>query len=98
MAFVKKIIIFGIIVGICYVLMSYHFIFIGTSVKMLKKSDPTLKYTIFNTKGKKPEKILGIEELYNDGIGELLVEAGVISKERLELYKDKLEQEKYSKY
>ena len=98
MEFVKKIIIFGIVVGIGYVLMSYHFILFGTTVKMLKKSNPTLKYTIFNTKGKDPSKILKIEELYNDGIGELLVEMGVISEERLELYKDKLEQEKYSDY
>ena len=93
MEFVKKIITFGIIAAIIYFLVSYHYIMNGTKVKLLKKSTRTLKYTIYNVKGKNPERILQIKELRDDGIGELLVEMGIISKERLELIEEKLEEE-----
>jgi len=95
MNFLKKLIIFAIIGGVFYFALSYHFILFGTTIKLLKKSELTMKYTIFYAKGKTNSTILGVEELYKDGIGELLVEMEVMSEEELELYKDKLEEEKY---
>jgi len=95
MHFFKKIITFAIIAGIFYGLLSYHFIIINRSVKLLKKSELTLVYTIYSTKGKSTETILSEEILWNDGIGELLVEEGMISEETLEMYKERLEEENY---
>jgi hypothetical protein len=97
MHFVRKILIFAIIGAAFYFLLAYHYIVIDNGIKMLKKSELTLKYTVFSTKGKTVESILSVPELWNDGIGELLLREGKISEERLEMYKDKLEQEKYNR-
>ena len=88
MGFIKKAIIVVILGGILYILLSYHFIFFGRSVELLPKSERTLKYTIYNTTGRTPESILKVEPLYIDGIGELLVKRGLMTKEKLELYKE----------
>jgi hypothetical protein len=45
MYFFKKIMTIAIIAGILYLLLGYHYIVVGKSVKMLKKSELTLKYT-----------------------------------------------------
>jgi len=95
MEFLKKIIIFGAIAGAFYFLLSNHFIIYGTKVKLLKKSELSLKYTIYNAKGKTNSTILKIKDLYNDGIGELLVEMGKMTEEELELSKEKLEEDEY---
>ena len=97
-AFFKKIAIFAVLGAIFYFLLAYHYIIIDSSVRMLKKSELTLKYTVFNTKGKPVETVLKVKELWDDGIGELLLKEGKISEERLQMYKDKLEEEKYSVY
>jgi hypothetical protein len=96
MHFAKKIVIIALIGGAFYFLLAYHYIVIDNSVKMLKKSELTLKYTVFSTKGKNVEAVLSVPELWNDGIGELLLEEGKISEERLQMYKDKMEEEKYN--
>ena len=92
-AFFKKILTIGIICAISYMILAYHYIVIDKSVKMLKKSELTLKYTIFSTKGKPAEKVLEIPELWNDGIGDLLVETGKISEANLERIRMKKEAE-----
>jgi len=92
MHFVKKIVIFAIAGTALFFLLNYHFIFVGRSVKLLKKSSLTLNYTIFSVKGKSKEAILSIDALREDGIGDLLVEIGFMSeseKERLEAKFDK---------
>jgi len=94
MHFFKKITIFAIVGAALFFLLSYHFIILGRSVKLLKKSSLTLNYTIFSVKGKSIENILSIDELREDGIGDLLVEVGMLSereKERLEAKFDKEE-------
>ena len=96
MEFLKKSVIVIVLGGILYGLLSYHFIIINSSVKVLKKSELTLKYTIFNAKGKTNSQILKIEELWEDGIADILVETGKMSEEELELYKEKLEEQRYS--
>jgi hypothetical protein len=86
MAFLKKLLMLGIICLIGYFSLGYHYIVIDKSVKMLKKSEYTLKYTFFSTKGKPVEKALEVPELWKDGVGELLVKAGKMTQEELELY------------
>lgn len=53
-------------------------------MKLLKKANLTLDYTFFNTKGKTNESILSIDELREDGIGDLLVEMDRLSEEEKE--------------
>ena len=95
MHFLKKLITFAIIAGLFYGLLSYHFIVIGKSIKLLKKSELTLEYTIYSTKGKTVETILSEEKLWNDGIGELLLEEGMISEEKLDMYREKFREKNY---
>ena len=84
MSFRKKFVICLVLGGVLYFLLSYHFIFIDTTVKLLKKSRLSLNYTVFSTKGKTNKSILSIAELREDGIGDLLVEMGVMSEEEME--------------
>ncbi|MFC1891736.1 hypothetical protein ACFLZT_05025, partial [Thermodesulfobacteriota bacterium] len=75
--------------------LSYHFIIIGKSVKLLEKSERTLEYTIYSTRGKSIEKILSEEKLWDSGIGELFVKEGMMSEEALDMYIQKLEEKNY---
>jgi len=93
MHFFKKIITFAVIAGILYLLLGYHYIILGNSTKMLKKSELTLKYTFFSTKGKSIDSILTVRELWDDGIGDLLLEEGKITEEELAKYESKMEAE-----
>lgn len=94
MKVLKKIIFFAVLGAALYVLLSYHFIFIGNSVKMLKKTHLTLKHTIFSTKAKSVESILAIDELRKAGIGELLIKMGKKGK-ALEHYRLESEEDEY---
>jgi hypothetical protein len=93
MHFLKKIITFAVIAGILYLLLGYHYIVIASSVKMLKKSELTLKYTFFSTKNRTLDSILTVQELWDDGIGELLLEEGQITEDQLAVYETKMEGE-----
>ncbi len=92
MKFRKKLLIWVIVGAVIYSLLSYHFIFVENTVKLLKKSSLTLNYTLFSTKGKTNESILAIDELREDGIGDLLVEAGRLTEEELESLLNKIEE------
>ncbi len=89
---IKKLFIFVVLGAALYVILSYHFIFIGNSIAMLKKTYMTLDYTIFSTKAKSVESILAIDELREAGIGELLVKMGRKGK-ALERYRQESEEE-----
>ncbi len=81
-----------IVGAVIYSLLSYHFIFVENTIKLLKKSRLTLNYTLFSTKGKTNKSILSIDELREDGIGDLLVEAGRLTEEELEILLNKIEE------
>ena len=76
MRHIKNLIIWAVVIGCFYFVLSNHFIIIGNGIKLLKKSTLTLNYTFFSTSGKPNTNILDIDELREDGIGELLVEEG----------------------
>ncbi len=82
----KRYAMWAILAGALYFLLSHHFIIVGNTVKLLKKSDLTLEYTFYSTKGKRVSTILDIEPLRQDGIGEILMDAGLISEEEYERY------------
>jgi hypothetical protein len=94
MYFLKKIIMIAIIASALYYLLGYHYIIIDKSVKMLKKSEFTLKYTFYSTKGKAVKTVLAVPELWKDGIGELMLEEDKITEEQLDMYKTEMNSEK----
>jgi len=89
MYFLKRILIWAIPAAILYILLSYHFIVIESNVKVLKKSKLTLNYTFYNTKGRNNEAILSVDALRKDGMADLLIKMGKISKERAEMIMEK---------
>ena len=84
MVFFKKLLLWAIIGGILYFLLSYHIIYIDNDLKLLKKSELTLEYTFYSANLKTNRSILAVDVLREDGIGDLLIETGRISKEEME--------------
>jgi hypothetical protein len=78
----KKLVIWAVILACGYFILSIHFIFIGSSIQLLKKSRLTLEYTFFSTQGKSAESIMNVDALREDGIGRLLVEKGIITEDQ----------------
>jgi hypothetical protein len=76
---IKKILIFGILGGTLYFFLSFHIILVNNTIKLLRKSSLTLNYTFYNAKGKTNAIILSVDDLREDGIGDLLVEMGKMS-------------------
>ncbi|MBW1997480.1 MAG: hypothetical protein JRJ29_05865 [Deltaproteobacteria bacterium] len=81
----KKFLFWAVLAGVIYFFLSYHVIFVGTAVKLLKKSRHTFDYTFFSTQGKTNIAILSIGDLREDGIGEVLVEMGRLSEDQLDM-------------
>ena len=79
---IKQYILIAIAAVAFYFILNNHFIFYGSQVHLLKKSSMHLHYTFFSIKGKKPANIIKIDYLREDGIGDLLVELGIINEEQ----------------
>ena len=92
---VKKIFIFGILGGILYFFLSFHLILINNTIKLLRKSSLTLNYTFYNAKGKTNAIILSVDDLREDGIGDLLVEMGNMSERQYTTLMRKYEYDEY---
>lgn len=88
---IKQYILIGILAAAVYFIMDNHFIFYGKNIHLLKKTSLHLNYTFFSLKEKKPANILKIDYLREAGIGDLLVELGILNEEQ----KFKLESEYY---
>ena len=95
MSLKKKLTFLFIGIAVFYFLLSYHIILIGGGVRLLKKSTFTLEYTIFSTKGKTNKTILAIDTLRKDGIGDLLIEEGLMSEDEEILILEALDAEGY---
>jgi len=78
----KRLMFWACLAGVLYFFLSFHIIFVGKSIKLLKKSNLTLNYTFFSTTGKSNKYILDIEELREDGIADILVEVGKMTEEQ----------------
>ena len=79
---IKQYILIAIAAVALYFILNNHFIFNGSKVHLLKKNSMHLHYTFFSIKGKKPANIMKIDYLREDGIGDLLVELGIINEEQ----------------
>lgn len=80
---IKKTILWGAVVALFYFLLSHHIVFVGSNIRLLRKSHLTLEYTIFSTQGKTNESIMDVDQMRRDGIGDLLVSMGRMSQEQL---------------
>jgi hypothetical protein len=80
---IKQYILIAILAAIAYFIMDHHIIFHGKDVHLLKKTSLHLHYTFFSLKEKKPANIMEIDYLHEAGIGDLLVELGIIDEEQL---------------
>jgi hypothetical protein len=90
---IKTYLLLAAVGGAAYFLLSHHVIFYGQeanvikNVYLLKKSKPNLHYTFFSLHQKKPDAVMKIAPLRENGIGDLLVQLGLLSeqeKSRLE--------------
>jgi hypothetical protein len=86
---IKQYILIAVLAAVGYFVLNNHFIFYGTDVHLLKKDSLHLHYTFYSIKAKNPKTIMKIDYLREAGIGDLLVELGMINEEQ----KTKLESE-----
>lgn len=91
MDFFKKLLLWVILGGILYFFLSYHIIYIGNDLKLLKKSELTLEYTFYSANLKTNRSILSVDALREDGIGDLLIEMGRISEEEMKILVKEIE-------
>jgi hypothetical protein len=79
---IKQYILIAVLAVAAYFMMSNHFIFYGTKIHLLKKPTLHLHYTFFSIKEKRPSSVMKIDYLREAGIGDLLVELGMIDQQQ----------------
>jgi hypothetical protein len=81
----KKKAFFLVVAGaVLYFFLSYHIIFIEgdlRNIRLLKKSSLDLNYIFFNTRGRTNKSMLSIDILRENGLGEILIEEGLMSEQ-----------------
>ncbi len=90
---IKTYLFLAVVGGAVYFLLSHHVIFYGEeanviqNIYLLKKSKLNLHHTFYSLHQKKPDAVMKIAQLRENGIGDLLVQLGLLSeseKTRLE--------------
>lgn len=94
-----KYILIAAVCGICYFFLAYHILLFGREPVILKKSELTLSETFVNIKVDdlvSPKDILEDHpESRRDGMGEVLVERGILTYDELAVIEEELEAQQY---
>ncbi len=88
---IKKYILLALIGYAGYFMLSHHLVFYGKQIHLLNKDSLHLHYTFFSLNQKKPEVVLRVEMLREAGVGDLMVDLGIISREQLWQAEQKIE-------
>jgi len=87
---IVKLIITGLAVYAFYFVLAHHIIMFGKEFVILKKEKLDLEHSFYNPGDSKEIQYLGLdnimknEDLRNAGLGEVLVERGLVTEEELE--------------
>ena len=91
---IKKYILYAALIGLVYLLLANHYIYLGgKDFRILKKESLNLKYTFYSVQSKSPASIIKIDDLRWAGIGEILYEEGIITKDEQVTLEQKFEYE-----
>ena len=96
MTFVKKVLIWGSLALVMYLLLGFHYLYFGgTTVRVLKKNKFTLEdtFTDLSSTIMTNKKILENDTLREAGVADLLVDMGRMSEDQRDLLMEKYEEE-----
>jgi hypothetical protein len=83
----KQYLLIGLAAAALWFLLDNHFVFYGRQVHLMKKMSLDLHDTFISLNNERPETILKNDRLREAGIGDLMVELGMLSEDN----KDRLE-------
>ncbi|RLB98972.1 MAG: hypothetical protein DRH90_21165 [Deltaproteobacteria bacterium] len=91
---IKKYLLYAALIGLVYLMLANHYIYMGgKDFRVLKKGSLNLKYTFFSVQSKSPASIIKIDDLRWAGIGEILYEEGIVTKDEQVSLEQKFEYE-----
>ena len=80
---IKRYLLYAALIGLVYLLLANHYIYVGgKDFRILKKESLNLKYTFFSIQSKSPANIIKIDDLRWAGIGDILYEQGLVTKDQ----------------
>jgi hypothetical protein len=87
----KSYVLIALVLGAFYFLLSHHIIFSSVrNFDLLKKNELTMKDTFVSVRSTPIVEILENDTLMDDGIEDILLKRGILTKERLDFLLDRI--------